>query len=222
MREAFVLQPDLFNSELFEATIINEYRFRDNWDEIVSYLMNDPDSLHRNAVAPKQVCVLIDFNFDGVSIKNASAQSSSMWPILVSVTGLKAGGKTFKFHHDMPPFAVGYYIGGEKPKCNDIITEFVDELIQYNPETNKTSPITIKVDKGINDAPAGADLRGTTGHSGYWSLPRCIQRGHILTKSDGKKTAVYYPILNCESRKRLDSDWMDYMEPPAGEMQVNI
>jgi hypothetical protein len=209
-REAFVLKPSVFNSELFEATINKRPYQIDDWDDVCQQLKEtSPD--HANWQQPSQVTLLFDFNYDGVCVKKFNAQSPHLYPLLACITGIMVGGKReFTFSNDMPPFAIGYYLGWSKPpSCNKVISSFVDEMIKYSPST-WTGKVSLLFDGGICDRPAESDVKYTVNFNGFYGLSRCKQRG-VNRTDDGTKTAVYFPDMECEPQ--FDKEWDEYAEP---------
>lgn len=174
MRKGYVVNPRLYNGPLFEATKA-PFGFEDDWEEVVSGL-EDTLTTHQNVKPHEKVTVMVDINYDGVSIAEQQAEKPHMWPVLGCITGLKGGGEHLKFSHAMPTFIVGYFIGSRKPSANTILQHVADEFIALHPSTNE-GPVSVELDAAIADAPALADMTGTVGPTGYYGLHRCSQRG---------------------------------------------
>lgn len=225
-RDAYILAPEFFNSELFEATRVTSL-VGDDWDDIVDKLRDD-FTKHRDHEFSTvgQVQVEVSINYDGVSIRESCAQYPQMSPVLGCVTGLRKGEDHFKFSHRMPNFIVGYYIGSKKPDADVILKHVVEEFIHHHPWTCST-PVAVAFAHGIADAPARAEMTGTTGATGYFGLPRCTQEGihvdkegeqvpppkprrhgpHVKTTS---KTKTYVRFVELDCTPRYGHHWDRY------------
>ena len=61
-----------------------------------------------------------------------------------------------------------------------------------------TAGIDLGLDRVITDGPARKDLTGTAGHAGFWSLPRCIQRGQHLVSTIDRQIRYSLPLYQAE------------------------
>jgi hypothetical protein len=84
------------------------------------------------------------------------------------------------------------------------------------PEATSLHPsVYVALDRISADAPACSDLAGTPGHNGYYSLPRCIQRGEYITTAGGKKGHMEFRLIDCGKVLRMDSRWNSYKKAIA-------
>ena len=82
---------------------------------------------------------------------------------------------------------------------------------EHFPEEDSQFPsIFVALDRNIADAPARSDLTGTPGPNGYWSLPRCGQRGRHITNQRGKKGHMEFELIHCSRVLRTDNRWNSY------------
>jgi hypothetical protein len=77
-------------------------------------------------------------------------------------------------------------------------------------ETSLHPSIYVALDRISADGPARSDLAGTPGHNGFWSLPRCRQRGEYVKNAKGKRGHMEYKLIHCAKKLRTDSRWESY------------
>lgn len=86
------------------------------------------------------------------------------------------------------------------------------------PAKPEFTSVGVEVDRFACDAPATSKLTGRVGHSGYYSQPRCREKGEkLLTGYNEKGRPVYGPIVfpnvDCHRKKRHDHlYYTKYME----------
>lgn len=227
-RKAYVKCPQFFQTDLYHATE-SEAVIDDDWNDVVSEMRST--LAHHKAVDEtddRQIIVEVSINHDGVSIRDFCAQYPQMTPVLACVTGLRMDGeRPFRFSYAMPPFIVGYFVGSKKPDPDQVLIHVVKELIRLHPDNNKEGSVAVVMDAGIADAPALAEMKGTTSATGYYGLPRCTQKGIHQASAKGvlpppvahahgpaqktvtkKKVFVRYPTHSC--RQRYHHDWYRY------------
>jgi hypothetical protein len=108
------------------------------------------------------------------------------------------------------------------PSLNEASDEQYDSVPQAGyslmpiVEGSTSHQTSVAADRFIADAPAKRDWTGAVGHSAFWSLPRCKQRG-----SKTVKTGVFYSVVNCSSLLRRDEEWELYMQPDPSETRVS-
>lgn len=86
------MQPGIFNNDLFKATVMSGDRYTDKWLNVVANLEASYEQFRSRSEEdsqPKTVTVLVDLNYDGVQIKQHSAATSNMWPILATISAIK-------------------------------------------------------------------------------------------------------------------------------------
>jgi hypothetical protein len=104
-------------------------------------------------------------------------------------------------------------------------------LEQFPEATSLHPSVYVALDRINADAPARSDLAGTPGHNGYYSLPRCVQRGEYVRAVNGRKGRMEFQLIDCSKVLRMDSRWNSYKkaipplpdDPPemAKKFQVN-
>nr|XP_047127823.1 uncharacterized protein LOC124808659 [Hydra vulgaris] len=90
-----------------------------------------------------------------------------MWPILCKVSRRKI-------------FIVAIYTWEQKPSSlNVFLDDFLKELccLKLSSMTIKSVVHTVKVRAFLCDAPTRSFLKGTVGHTGYYSCEKCIIKG---------------------------------------------
>lgn len=137
LRLAYVMQPQLFTKELFDATFVkqrsNARRVTDNWPEWVK-MMREKWANHKNVVFANAATLIIEFNVDGVAPFKAARKSGQFTPILGRLTGLRGHSGTFTFF-GMKPAIVGYWFGLCEPPSR-VLNDLARELITLHP-TNR-------------------------------------------------------------------------------------
>ncbi|XP_065676407.1 uncharacterized protein LOC124808768 [Hydra vulgaris] len=143
--------------------------------------------------------ISLSFNIDGLPLFKSS--NTQFWPILCEV----GGGKIF---------IVAIYTGEQKPSSLGVfLDDFLKELccIKLSGITIKSIVLykiiwynnkivhTVKVRAFLCDVPARSFLKGTVGHTGYFSCERCIIKGSWEGRVVFNKEQ--------EFRKRTDEDF---------------
>ncbi|XP_047133379.1 uncharacterized protein LOC105846009 [Hydra vulgaris] len=131
--------------------------------------------------------ISLSFNIDGLPLFKSS--NTQFWPILCE----DGGGKIF---------IVAIYTGERKPSSLDVfLDDFLKELccIKLSGITIKSVVHTVKVRAFLCDVPARSFLKGTVGHTGYFSCERCIIKGSWEGRVVFNKEQ--------EFRKRTDEDF---------------
>jgi hypothetical protein len=209
LRQAFVLQPGLFNEELRSSLRVRG-AVQDNWSKVLEELRR-VSAAHR-APAPTSSIVTIDLHSDGVKLHKDSSKSNNCIPVLARISALvhPETGQRFLLH-GMPPFIVNVFIGKEKPLQDTLMEECVEELANLRrTDGNKTETrIFVDTDRIVADGPAATDLTGRKPHMGYYSMPRCKQSGEkLVNPKTGKKTGVlHFPVVECQDMPRCDDEW---------------
>lgn len=222
-REAYILHPEFFNDALFQATIMPKHRLPDNWSTIVEKLKENAP--HNCCEKPTSVTIGIDWNFDGTPVKSDSAEFKDLWPFLVKLSSLEIpSGERFLFHHDRSPvIPVGFLHCKGKISAQDVLPILVEDARKHNIALNGTAPISIKLERGMLDSPALADVRATKYPTGYDSLAKCTYYGETVVV--GEKTPVPGKIVQVKQcrfpstmfcKPRSDADWDSY----KGEKKV--
>lgn len=142
--------------------------------------------------------LLIDINIDGLPISRSS--STAFWPILGVIRNVG---------FDLPPFLIGIYQGEAKPSSSsEFLDPFVTEYkeLQHNPIEFRGKIIETKIRAFVCDVPATAFVKGTKGHTGFFSCGKCVQEGDYINNR------TCFPDTQCmlrtdESfRKRLQEE----------------
>lgn len=109
---------------------------------------------------------ILDFNIDGVSYSKST--KSSLEIIQMSLRNI-----------ELDPLVVGVYCGIEKPVCNVLLRDFVNDINALIPDGFQycDKNIAIKIGNFCCDTPAVSYIRGTKGHAGYNSCTKCTQKG---------------------------------------------
>lgn len=113
--------------------------------------------------------IILDFNIDGVN--HSKSTKRSLWIIQMSLRN---------FTQD--PFVIGTFCGRQKPDCNDLLKDFVNEIneIILNGIQHNEKSISIKVGFFSCDKPANSYIRGSKGHTRKYSCVKCPQKGVCL------------------------------------------
>lgn len=138
--------------------------------------------------------IILDFNIDGINFSKST--STCLWLIQMSIRG-------FEFD----PCVVGTYFGKTKPKCNEFLKYFVDEIsiLLSNGMYFDNETIYIEAIAFCNDTPANSWIRGTKGHAGYSCCMRCNQKGQRLD------SCLVFPLT--KSALRTDYDFRSRIDP---------
>ena len=133
LREAYILAPEVFTEELFNATF-SKPTSPDNWLAVVDFLKKTSPR-HQNCTFAKSACIHVDLNFDGIQLFKTGVKETI--PLLARITAISTdAGKVFLFSKKMPAFMFGVYCGKGKPDTNELMTELVDELQAGHPQMN--------------------------------------------------------------------------------------
>ena len=125
-------------------------------------IMNQLETLHD--LSGLNCIIGLVVNIDGVPLYKSS--NAQFWPILCNFS-------------DGNVFIVALYFGYSKPKVEEFLDDFIDEYARLNEAgiTYNTQHYSVNIEKLICDAPARSLLKGTIGHTGYYSCERCVIKG---------------------------------------------
>lgn len=105
--------------------------------------------------------VNVRLNIDGVHVFESSV--AGFWPILGDIQELPNS-----------VFIIGLYYGQQKP---DSAADFLKEMLEEINEHPNDLSYKINLTMCCSDIPAKSFIKGTKGHSGYYSCERCVQKG---------------------------------------------
>lgn len=118
----------------------------------------------------------LSFNIDGLPI--GSSSKKSFWPILFNINDLRS----FK------PMIIGIWCGEIKPKVNEYLQPFIDELqsiLEYGITISENVRLTIKIVNFICDSPARSLLKTPFNSTGIMVV-NCAQWSANMIKK-GKR-----------------------------------
>lgn len=138
--------------------------------------------------------ITLDFNIDEVSCSKST--QSVLWLIQMGIRNAECN-----------PFVIGVFQGQHKPKCNDFLKHFVDELNTLISKGLKYDNKLLSIELGYFccDTPAVSFIRGSKGHTGFSSCVKCTQRGIYLDNR------LVFP--NITKSDRTHEDYINRMDP---------
>jgi hypothetical protein len=104
-------------------------------------------------------------------------------------------------------------VGSQRPLGAPLVGSSATPRLERATADHRTS---VAVERFISDALARRDWTGTVGHSAFWGLPKCKQRG-----SKAATTGIFYSVIDCLSLLRRDEEWELYLEPDPSETKVS-
>lgn len=138
--------------------------------------------------------IVLDFNMDGVNYSKST--NCSLWLIQASFRNT-----------EWDPCVIGCYYGKTKPKCNDFLKCFVEEIKELimNGFSFGHDVVNIELGTICNDTPANSYVRASKGHAGYYSCVKCVQKGLNLDR------CMIFPYI--KSPLRTDYDFRERTQP---------
>jgi hypothetical protein len=136
---------------------------------------------------PSEVQVFV--NNDGIPLSKSS--QSELW----ACCGLLRG--------EQQPFPIALHHSKGKPACpNEYLTKTVEEANKLRRDgiVHRGRNLAVKIVGFCNDAPARSFICGISGHTGYYSCPKCRTHGRYFTEPGRKRGRVVYPDMDAALR----------------------
>ena len=126
---------------------------------------------------------------DGIPLSKSSR--SELWACCGHIRG------------EQQPFPIALHHSQGKPACpNQYLKKTVGEANKLRREgiVHRGRNLAVKIVGFCNDAPARSFICGISGHTGYYSCPKCRTSGRYFTEPGRRRGRVVYPDMDAALR----------------------